>query len=377
MSRQARVGLLVLAGILLFLVAIFAIANRSFLFSNTFTINARYDQVAGLQAGAPVQFQGVNVGRVRTVRLPNTPNGQIVVEMAVQENVRPLINTSTQAQIKSEGLVGNQMVVLVNPPELQTVEEPIEEGEFITGVDPFDLYEIADRAFASVQTFEDVAEEAQQIMRDIQGGEGTLGRLIYDPSLYNEFVASTEEAQRVLRGVSEDTDALVQVAERATEGVNSILLKVNEGEGSLARMLNDPTVYNSMLATSDTLLNIAGDMRSILQNTENATSWASLGSYRFAELMEAAKHNWLFRRYFEDRGYMEKAPFEVREQAIEESYRQLEARQRELERQIERYQTLIEEIEENGRPVSPVPDSLEAEDAAASDETVPASGDSE
>ena len=52
MSRQARVGLLVLAGILLFMVALFAIANRSFLFSDTFFIKSRFDNVAGLQTGA-------------------------------------------------------------------------------------------------------------------------------------------------------------------------------------------------------------------------------------------------------------------------------------------------------------------------------------
>ena len=370
MSRQARVGLLVLAGILLFLVTLFAIANRSFLFSDTFTIRARYDNVAGLQPGAPVQFQGVNVGRVETVKLPSEPNGPITVEMALQENTRPLINSNTQAQIKTQGMVGNQMVVLVNPANQQAVDQRIEEGEFIRGVEPFDLYEIADRAFASVQTFEDVALEAQQIMQDIQGGEGTLGRLIYDPALYNGMVASTEEAQRVLQGVSEDADALVQVAERATEGVNSILSKVNEGEGTLAKMLNDPAVYNTMLSTADTLQMMAGDMRNVIQNAENATSWASLGSYRFAELMEAAKHNWLFKRYFENRGYMEKAPFEVREEAIEESYQELQAERREVQQLKERLEERLQELDEQQGTVPAASDTLDqANDETASTST--------
>ena len=55
-----------------------------------------------------------------------------------------------------------------------------------------------------------------------------------------------------------------------------------------------------------------------------------------AELMEAGKHNWLFKRYFEERGYVEKAPFEVRERAIEESFRQLQQRERELQAWEER-----------------------------------------
>src|SRR5690606_25028335 len=84
MTRQTRVGLLVLAGVLLFLLALFAIANRSFLFSDTFFVKARYGSVAGLLPGAEVHYQGVNVGRVESVRLPDQPGDKIVVTMAIR-----------------------------------------------------------------------------------------------------------------------------------------------------------------------------------------------------------------------------------------------------------------------------------------------------
>ena len=372
MSRQARVGLLVLAGILLFLVTLFAIANRSFLFSDTFSVKARYDQVAGLQPGAPVQFQGVNVGRVEAVRLPSEPNGPITVEMALQENTKPLINSNTQAQIKTQGLVGNQMIVLVNPANQQATDQRIEEGEFIPGVEPFDLYEITDQALAAVDTFATVAVEAQQIMQDIQAGEGTLGKMIYDPALYNSFVSTTQEAEQTLSGISRSAEQLVATAQEATVGVNSILQKVNQGDGTLAKLINDPAVFNSLLATTDTLRMMGSDVRNVIQNAENATAWASLGSYRFAELMEAAKHNWIFKRYFENRGYMEKAPFEVREEAIEESYQELQAERREVQRLKERLEERLQELNElQSAPAAS--DSLDQAD----DETASTSGPSQ
>ena len=330
MSRQARVGLLVLAGLALFLVALFALANRSFLFSNTFYVKANYDQVSGLQSGASVQFQGVNVGRVESVSLPEEAGGQITVTMAIREAAKHLIHTTTQAQIKSDGLVGNMIVVLVNPQEDLAEAEPVEEGDFIVGVDPFDVFEISDRAVESVQRFAEAATSFEQIMLDIRNGEGTIGKLIYDPALYSSMLTTADETQLLMRNLGRDAEALVVLAEEATQGVESILAKVDEGDGSLALLLNDPGLYNQLLATSDTLQGISGDLRAITTNTENLTNWGLLGAYRFAELMEAAKHNWIFKRYFEERGYMEKAPFEVREQAIEESFRQLQARQREL-----------------------------------------------
>ena len=121
--------------------------------------------------------------------------------------------------------------------------------------------------------------------------------------------------------------------------LSDFLAKMNEGDGTLAKMINDPGVYNSLLATADTLQAISVNLRGLSQNAENMTNWGALGAYRFAELMEAAKHNWLFKRYFEERGYMEKAPFEERERAIAESFRELQRQKREL---LEWQQRLVE-----------------------------------
>ncbi len=343
MSRQARVGLLVLAGILLFFVVLFAIANRSFLFSDTFFVRSRFDNVAGLQTGAAVQFQGVNVGRVETVALPDQPGGQIVVTMAINQRARHLVRRNTSAQIKSDGLVGNQIVVLVNPAE--AVAAPVEEGDFIPGQNPFDLFQITDRALASVQRFEESAISFQQIMEDVQRGEGTLGKIVYDEQLYNSFVATVDQTNRLMNNLGNNAEALVTLAGNATQGLNSILTKVESGDGTLARMINDPAVFNALLAASDTLQSITGDLRAITSSAENAANWGALGMYRFSENMEALKSNWLFKRYFEERGYVEQADFETREKAIEQSYRALQERQQELlqwERRLEERESLDE-----------------------------------
>lgn len=328
MSRQARVGLLVLAGAVLFLVALFAIANRSFLFSDTFFVSSRFNDVAGLQAGAAVHYQGVGVGRVERIRLPEEPGQPIDVTMAIQEGARHLIRDNTQAQIQADGLVGNQIIVLVSA---ANPASSVEEGDYIPGVDPFNFTQVTDRLLGTVQRFEDTAGALEQIMLDVQNGEGTLGKFVYDPSLYNSLVQTADETQTLMASLGEDAEALVGIAGEATVGLNSILSKVDEGEGTLAKMLNDPAVYNTLLAASDTLVGITVDLRAVTSSAENAANWGALGAFRFAELMEAAKHNWLFKRYFEERGYMEQASFEMREQALSQTYQQLQELQRELQ----------------------------------------------
>jgi phospholipid/cholesterol/gamma-HCH transport system substrate-binding protein len=115
MTRQTRTGLLVVAAACLFIFALFAIANRAFLFRDTFPVQSRFTSVAGLSSGASVQYQGVNVGRVDAVRLPSNPGEKIEVMMAISVDARRVITKNTQAQIKSEGIVGDQIVVLVTP----------------------------------------------------------------------------------------------------------------------------------------------------------------------------------------------------------------------------------------------------------------------
>ena len=341
MTRQVRVGIVVVAGFILFVLGLFAVGNQTFLFSNTMEVRSRFTSVAGLQEGAPVQYQGVRVGRVSAVQLPAVPGERIVVSIRISEKAGHLIQRNTVAQIKSDGLVGEQIIVLAAAAEQG---ERVMEGDFLPGTDPFDLFEITDRALASVANFENAANAFEQIMLDVQQGEGTLGKVIYDPTLYNSFVATTDETREILSSLSTSAEAnseiLVDLAARATESIESVTSKINEGDGTVARLLNDPGVYDSLLETADTLQTIVADMKSVSSVAENAATWGALGAFRFAELMEAAKHNWLFRRYFEERGTIEQAPFEIREQAISQSFRQISDRERELVAWEERLEAL-------------------------------------
>lgn len=330
MTREARVGLVVVASIAVFALALIIIGSRTLLFSERFVIRAQYNQVAGLREGAAVQFQGVSIGAVRSVALPASPGAMIEVTMGIRPNTQHLLHSLTQAQIKTEGLVGSMIVVLVNPLPTGQPLIPVESGDLIVGVDPFDLFEITDKALESVQRFEQSATSFEGIVDDVRAGEGTIGKLIYDPELYNSLVATSQETERLLTHLANDAEAMVEVVQRASTGVESILSKVDEGEGTVARLLNDPDVYQTVLSTADTLRVIASSLTTLTQRLEHMTDWGTLGVFRFAELMEAGKHNWLFRRYFEERGFVEQAPFEIRERAITESFRLLEEKEQEL-----------------------------------------------
>jgi phospholipid/cholesterol/gamma-HCH transport system substrate-binding protein len=190
-------------------------------------------------------------------------------------------------------------------------------------------------------------------MGDIRSGEGTLGAFLYDDRLYEETVLTTQETRTALRSLTQQADALVGIAADASEGINDIVQKVNTGDGSLARILNDDDLYRNALQATASFSEAADDVETVTDRMEDAANWGTLAMFRLAENMEALKENWFFKGYYERRGYREKAPFEIREQALQETYQALEQREREL------YEWQQRLAEEEGIVVpadAPVPD---------------------
>ena len=110
------------------------------------------------------------------------------------------------------------------------------------------------------------------------------------------------------------------------------VVRVLESEKNLPDKIAPPDKQGSVRVpgASDTLLTVSTDIRNVTRNTEEMTAWGAVAAFRVAELTEAAKTNFLFKRYFEERGYVEQAPFEIREQAIRASHREIEDERRKL-----------------------------------------------
>ena len=356
MSRQARLGLVILIALIAGVGFLFVIGSQGNLFARTFDVRATFSQVAGLQPGAQVFYNGIAVGTVSAVQLPAAPGDPITVRMEIQEKARPLIREDSRALIQTDGLVGNVIVSLTDgsPSRPQVADNGLVEG-----VDPFALSEVSDRLFESVARFDSVTVGLAETLADVRTGQGTLGRFLYDERLYESTVATADafqgtvvEAQGTLRSLTARADQLVGTAETASAGVNEILRRVYQGEGTVARFLNDREVYDTFLATAAQLQEGAGqlqtvstDIRAITDRLNQAAGWGALAAFRASEITEAFKHNFLVRGYFEDRGYYEMAPFEVREAAISEMLQEIQERERTVAEQERRIEAALRDLE--------------------------------
>ena len=359
MSRQARLGLVVLAGLLFFVVALFILANRTFLLSDTYSIRAEFDRVAGLQPGATVLYQGISVGRVDQVRLPEAPGLPITVVMKIRDAARDLVREDSRAAIQTDGLVGNVIVSLQGGSSSQPI---VAENGRVDGVNPLDLSPVSDRLSTSVARFDSVTVTITQMMQDVRSGEGSLGQFLYDDRLYEETILTTQELRSALSGITGRADALVAIAANASQGIDDIIQKVNTGDGTMGRFLNEDSIYVALLGASAQFSTISEDVRAVMtqfqsvaERLETAAGWGSVGAFRFAENMEALKHNFLFKSYFEDRGYLEMAPFEIREAALSETFQALQDWERRLYDQQQEIEQIRAELQRQGIELPPAP----------------------
>src|SRR5258707_11598384 len=110
MSRAFRLGVFIVATLLIFAAGVYWIGSRRFLFNRTYRLNADFQNVAGLTGGSEVRVAGLRAGEVKWIQLPSKPGDKVRVVMDLVAHTRDVVKKDSVAAIKSEGLVGDKFV---------------------------------------------------------------------------------------------------------------------------------------------------------------------------------------------------------------------------------------------------------------------------
>ncbi len=201
-SFKVRLGLFIIVGILFFMVAIFFIGRQKNLFDPVFKLTTHFNNVSGLQVGNTVRFSGINVGTVDNIHIVNDTTVQ--VDMMIQTDVQRFIKTDAMAIIGSEGIIGDRVVVISNG---NVNSKQVKDGQAIASTEPVET----DAIMASLQITADNAaiatDEITEILYKVNRGEGTLGRLLNDEAIANNIDATIENLKSSSQGLEENMEA--------------------------------------------------------------------------------------------------------------------------------------------------------------------------
>lgn len=200
MPRTIRTGLFVLLGIVLFIGALFVLGARKQLFEDRIKLYGNFDDVAGLQEGAFIRIAGINVGTVSRISLPDSV-GNVVVEFDVRGDALTQIHKDSRAVIGTEGLIGAR-IVLITHGSISTGGAA--SGDTIVGQSPIRLHEFQEDIDQALKDLPGVMLNAgvtlaslRSIMEKIDAGQGTIGRLVNQRTLHDSALAVVSRVREV------------------------------------------------------------------------------------------------------------------------------------------------------------------------------------
>lgn len=239
---KVRVGIFVLFGLAILGFLVLNSTGDFNPFEKKLKLKARFAAADGLREGSEVQLAGVRIGKVERVSLlpPDSPEEfKVEAVMAIDPvlNGSPIterIRTDSNAQLIATSLLANDKTINISPGSAKG--SPVQENAVLPSRVGISINQLTQTGNELLEQIDRIAVPANEILTKANKGEGTLGRIINDESLYRNLDATITEMQATLN-------------------------KVNNGEGTAGKLVNDPELYNNLTRTVAQLESISTDLK--------------------------------------------------------------------------------------------------------------------
>ena len=184
------------------MLAIFIIGKQKNLFNPVFKLTTTFYNVSGLQVGNNIRFSGINVGTVDNIRIIN--DSTVRVDMLIRKEVHQFIKSDCEVAIGSEGLIGDRLLIITQGSNDAKLAR---EGQELESTEPVETDAIMASLEVSAANAEIITYELAEVMMKINGGNGTLGRLIQDSTIAENLNQTIENLKTSSKGLDENMKA--------------------------------------------------------------------------------------------------------------------------------------------------------------------------
>jgi phospholipid/cholesterol/gamma-HCH transport system substrate-binding protein len=262
------VGIFVLLGLLLMAVAIFYVTGGEFL-ATKYRLITYMPEVNTLQSGAPVDLDGIPIGNVESLAFTPSPQDldhSVTLVLHIDKKYQSQIRTDSAASLATAGLLGDRYVtvtrgltgtVLPNNGVLPTTESTGTEQVMARGAD-------------LMKTMNTVANELRQTIEAINEGQGSAGKFLKDPALYNHLddtvakidaMVTSIQAGKGSAGKLVASDDLYNKADSAVGKLDDAMTAVHDQKGIVGRLIYDPAISNHFSNVASNADGLLSDVR--------------------------------------------------------------------------------------------------------------------
>jgi len=278
-SNKIKLGIFISIGMMVFIIGIYFIGEGKQLFRSTFRISGVFKDVAGLEPGNNVRLSGINVGTVDNIIIVSDTS--VRVEILIDENTRKFIKKDAIAGIGSEGLMGNKTIIMY--PGTGGKKE-IENNDIIQTVPPLGVDDFMISLKKTVDNATNITSDLSKITENIQSGKGTIGRLLMDRSMTQNFdstVTNLKEGSagfKILMDKANDIDEIltslkttIDNTSSITSNVSKITDSIHSGKGTIGMLLMDSTMRQNIDSTVVNLKKSSVGLKTLIEKAHD--SW--------------------------------------------------------------------------------------------------------
>ncbi|MDD4645134.1 MAG: MlaD family protein [Bacteroidales bacterium] len=311
-KKAIIVGLFLIFGLVILVTGILTIGNLHNSFVKKFMVTTIFDDVNGLQQGNNIWYSGLKIGTVKVLEFCG--KSQVKVSMMIDYAAQPYIRNDSKAKISTDGLIGNKIIVIYGGSDTAPF---IAEGDTLMIEKTTSTEDMMNTLQANNKNILAITDDFKLISKKIANGEGTLGKLLTNDSLYYNIDQTVTGLNKASRN-----------AEKLTASIADFSSKLNQ-KGSLTNdIVTDTVVFNTIkeavlemkrIATSASELttnlkkatgdlnssnspagvilhdqSAASDLKSTLKNLEISTQ-------KLNEDLEALQHSFLLKKYFKNK----------------------------------------------------------------------------
>lgn len=235
---QLRVGITVLVALITLFVLIFVMSGTTSPFSHKVVLRAYFENAAGLVKGAPARLAGVDIGNVDRISIVDTPDRRLTpveVIIKVKSSARNEIHKGkdgSRATLATAGVLG---ATFVDIDSSRASGPAVQDGDELLTTETPALQDVLKSSQGTIDKLNVILTRVDDIVLAIQNGKGSVGKIINDPELYNRANAMVGELQKLAN-------------------------QINEGKGSIGKLLYSNELYDKINDSVTKLNKIVDDV---------------------------------------------------------------------------------------------------------------------
>lgn len=237
---ELKVGVFIIAGTIAIMVSLFLLGADRALFNKYVSLNAYFEQTQGLAKGSIVSLSGMVIGNIKSIEFVEGKS-ELKVNLKIDEAYLPKITKGSMVDIRTQGALGDKYIFII--PGSPT-GQALQDGDTLEVTKSSDLITVLGQRASEAEKIFDILNNLQIITGELASDQ-KIGKIVSNLNNASKSLESTGEESKKLMS-SLNNLHFDKSLKASLEKMDRILTKLDQGQGTLGALINDPTLHEQV-----------------------------------------------------------------------------------------------------------------------------------